>query len=73
MESNKQKHQTKIVLWVLSSLMMIPLLGGCSALDRLSHVGAEPEMSRIENPAEDKKISCRVHAHARSQKSKARK
>jgi len=34
----------------VSALAMSSLLGGCAALDRLTHIGEQPRLSAIENP-----------------------
>ncbi len=39
---------------LLAGLMMVMLLTGCNAADRLANIGEPPEMSRIKNPAEDR-------------------
>lgn len=35
---------------LLPTLMLLPLLAGCNAVDRLSRIGEQPELTRITNP-----------------------
>jgi len=45
----KKQITTSATTWIAIALMGSSL-AGCSAVDRLSHIGATPEMSKIENP-----------------------
>lgn len=40
------------ILKTTTALSMVILLSGCGAADRLANIGAAPELSKIENPAE---------------------
>jgi len=49
-----EKKKTLNTASLLMGLMMVMVLTGCNAADRLANVGKAPELSRITNPAEDK-------------------
>src|SRR6185437_17133218 len=51
---SRQSRTIRIAFHVAIVLLLVAILSGCSAIDRLKNIGEQPKLSSIENPTAQK-------------------